>query len=114
LVKEKARLLESNRASGTAHGGRRIYLRFRPLDAVFLPPPDPRDFDDPFGLAPPRLAEAFRAPAFLAPPFLPPAFFAFFVPPELALAALRAPEDFLPPLLACFRTPALDALPADR
>jgi hypothetical protein len=95
LVKEKARLLESNRASGTAHGGRRNYLRFRPLDPVFLPPPDPRDLDDPFDLVPPRLAEAFRAPA-----FLPPAFFAFFVPPELALAALRAPEDFLPPLLA--------------
>src|SRR5512132_3774818 len=38
LVKEKARLLESNRASGTAHGGQRIYLRERPLDPPFLRP----------------------------------------------------------------------------
>src|SRR4029079_4362743 len=113
LVKEKARLLESNRASSTAHGGRRIYLRERPLDPVFLPPPlFPRALDDPLDLAP-RLAEACRA-AFLAPPFFAAAFFAGFLLPEPAFFALVEPEPFLPPLLAaCFRPPALDAAPAE-
>src|SRR3954471_1724301 len=83
--RKKARLLESNRASGTAHGGRENYR----LDRFFEPPPlRPPDFDPPLD----RLPEAFRADVFLPPDLRAPAFFA----PPARDAVFRVPPAFFP------------------
>src|SRR3954469_3757285 len=73
--REKARLLESNRALGTAHGGSEIYRRERPLELDLRPPPRPADARD-------------RE--------LDPRFAADFLPPELRAADFR-PPDLRPP-----------------
>lgn len=113
-MQEKARLLESNRASGTAQGGNPIYRLERRLDPAFLAPPlRLRDLE-----APPDRdllalrVEGFRPPAFRAP--------AFFLPPDRALpdfpaAAFRAPDFFRPEeLFAGFLAAALGAVETAR
>ena len=113
-MQEKARLLESNRALGTAQGGMRVYLLERPFDPAFLAPPlRLRDLEAPPDRDFPALrAEDFRPAAFRAP--------AFFLPPDRALAffpaeAFFAP-DFFPPeaFFADFPAPALGAVEAAR
>lgn len=113
-MQEKARLLESNRALGSAQGGMRIYLFERPFDPPFLAPP----LRLPDLEAPPDRALVF----FPAEGFRPPAFLVatFFLPPDRGLAffpadAFRAP-DFFPPedFFADFPAPALEAVEAGR
>ena len=112
-MQEKARLLESNRALGTAHGGMRIYLFERPFDPPFLAPPlRLRDLE-----APPDRALVF----FPAEDFRPAAFRvgAFFLPPARGLAffpadAFRAPDFFPEDFFADFPAPALEAVEAGR
>lgn len=113
-MQEKARLLESNRALGTAQGGMRAYLFERPFDPPFLAPPlRLRDL----GAPPDRDLPALRAEDFRPPAFLPAA---FFLPPDRPLAsfpadAFRAP-DFFPPeaFFAGFPAAALGAVEAGR
>lgn len=109
----KARLLESNRAWGTAHGSERIYLLERPFDRAFLAPPlRPRDLE-----APARRAEGLRAAAFRAPAFLPfafSAFFAFRAPEDFRAADFFLPDDREELFAAFFFAPPLEALPPER
>src|SRR4051812_38253373 len=104
--REKARLLESNRALGTAHGGSEIYRRERPLELDLRPPPRPpeardRELDPRFAadFLPPELRAAdFRAPALRAPERL-----------DGRLEDFRAPDDAFRPDF--FPSEDLDAPP---
>ena len=111
-TQEKARLLESNRASGTAHGGRKNYLRERPFEPELFPLP--RALDPPLGreLAP-RRVEAFLAALprlafgalflalFFPAAFRPPAPDLALLAPDFCPAAFPVPED-LEALFAAF------------
>jgi hypothetical protein len=113
-MQEKARLPESNRASGTAQGGNPIYLLERPLDPAFLAPRlRLRDLE-----APPDRdllalrAEDFRPPAFRAPVFFLPLDRAL---PDFPAAGFRAPDFFRPEeLFAGFLAAALGAVETAR
>jgi hypothetical protein len=120
ILKKKRGYLESNRAWQSTHGGRKIYLRERPFEALLRPPLlFPRAFGAAFEReAPPRLAELFLAPPFLAPLFRPPELAAFRTPEDFRPPAFLAPDDFdaardvfflAPPLEPALAEPVVEA-----